>query len=69
MENITNRKTFTSWYDGKTYEFLYAHASGEIWRRYTPGDESDSELINVVDEGPSKVTDQQLIDYFESRRK
>jgi hypothetical protein len=68
MENITNRKTFTSWYDGKTYEFLYAHVSGEIWRRYTPGDESDIELINVVDE-PSEITEQQLIDYFESRRR
>tara|TARA_R100001510_G_scaffold57465_1_gene65628 strand:- start:445 stop:642 length:198 start_codon:yes stop_codon:yes gene_type:complete len=62
------RKTFTSWYDGKTYEFLYAHVGGEIWRCYTAGgDESDSELINVVDE-KSNLTEQALIDYFEPRQ-
>ena len=50
------RETFTSEVDGKTYEFLYAHVGGEIWRRYTAGgDESDSELINIVDEGSSNV--------------
>ena len=66
---MTNRETFTSEIDGKTYEFLYAHVGGEIWRCYTAGeDESDSELINVVEEKPSSVTDQQLIDYFEPRQ-
>lgn len=63
------RETFTSEVDGKTYEFLYAHVGGEIWRRYTAGgDESDSELINIVDEGSSNVSDQALIDYFEPRQ-
>ena len=63
------RETFTSEIDGKTYEFLYAHVGGEMWRRYTAGgDESDSELINIVDEGDSNLTDQALIDYFEPRQ-
>jgi len=69
MENNKwSRETFTSPVDGKTYEFLYAHVSGEMWRRYTAGDESDSEFINIVEEPESTVTDQQLIDYFEPRQ-
>jgi hypothetical protein len=63
------RETFTSEIDGKTYEFLYAHVGGEIWRRYTAGgDESDSELINIVEEPDYEIDEQKLIDYLERRQ-
>ena len=69
MENNKwSRETFTSPVDGKTYEFLYAHVSGEMWRRYTAGDESDSEFINIVDEPDHEIDEQRLIDYFEPRQ-